>query len=138
MRSFKLAVLSIIIIFIFLSCNTKSDEPVITDSGLKYIDLVVGKGDSPNIGQRVSVHYTGWLEDGKKFDSSYDRNTPIEFTVGVDEMIRGFDEGILSMKKGGKRKLFIPSDLAYGSNGIPGVIPPDALIIFEVELVDIN
>jgi len=138
MQSIKLLFLSILAIFIFLACNTKSDEPVVTESGLKYIDLVEGKGDVPEAGQRVTAHYTGWLEDGKKFDSSYDRNTPIEFTIGVGEMIPGFDEGVLSMKKGGKRKLFIPSNLAYGSDGIPGVIPADATIIFEVELVDIN
>ncbi len=138
MRSFKYIVLNLIVIFIFISCNSKSEELVFTDSGLKYIDLVVGDGDVPKVGQRVTVHYTGWLEDGKKFDSSYDRNTPLEFTVGVGEMIRGFDEGIISMKEGGKRKLFIPSNLAYGSNGIPGVIPPDATIIFEVELLDIQ
>lgn len=138
MQNIKWVRLSIIVIFIFLSCSSKSNEPVITDSGLKYIDLVVGDGDVPKVGQRVTVHYTGWLEDGKKFDSSYDRNTPLEFTVGVGEMIRGFDEGVLSMKEGGKRKLFIPSNLAYGSNGIPGVIPPQATIIFEVELVDIQ
>ena len=138
MQNIKWVMLSIIVIYIFLSCSSKSDEPVITDSGLKYIDMVLGDGDAPKVGQRVTVHYTGWLEDGKKFDSSYDRNTPLEFSVGVGEMIRGFDEGILSMKKGGKRKLFIPSNLAYGSNGIPGVIPPDASIIFEVELIDIN
>jgi peptidylprolyl isomerase len=138
MQNIKWITLSIIVIYIFLSCSSKSDEPVITDSGLKYIDMVLGDGDVPKVGQRVTVHYTGWLEDGKKFDSSYNRNTPLEFSVGVGEMIRGFDEGILSMKKGGKRKLFIPSNLAYGSNGIPGVIPPDATIIFEVELIDIN
>lgn len=138
MRSFKYMVLNLIVIFIFISCNSKSEELVFTDSGLKYIDLVVGDGDVPKVGQRVTVHYTGWLEDGKKFDSSYDRNTPLEFAVGVGEMIRGFDEGIISMKEGGKRKLFIPSNLAYGSNGIPGVIPPDVTIIFEVELLDIQ
>ncbi len=109
----------------------------ISDSGLHYEDLAEGEGPVAGPGQQVSVHYTGWLEDGTKFDSSVDRNQPFQFALGKGMVIRGWDEGVAGMKVGGKRKLTIPPHLAYGSRGAGGVIPPNATLIFEVELLDI-
>lgn len=106
-------------------------------SGLSYTDLVVGKGAAPVSGKTVTVHYTGWLEDGKKFDSSLDRGQPFVFRIGAGEVIPGWDEGVMSMKVGGKRKLFIPAQLGYGAAGAGGVIPPNANLVFEVELLDV-
>ena len=111
---------------------------VTTASGLKYEDLVVGKGASPKSGDTVSVHYTGWLTDGKKFDSSKDRGQPFQFPIGQGRVIKGWDEGVMTMKVGGKRKLTIPSSLGYGERGAGGVIPPNATLIFEVELLGLN
>lgn len=119
----------------------KSDSPektVTTPSGLQYVDLAEGSGESPRAGASVTVHYTGWLTDGKKFDSSVDRGQPFVFPIGRGKVIRGWDEGVSTMKVGGKRKLIIPSDLAYGSRGAGGVIPPDATLVFEVELLSVN
>lgn len=109
-----------------------------TDSGLKYEDLTVGDGDQASAGQRVSVHYTGWLLEGEKFDSSLDRGQPFQFTLGKGMVIRGWDEGVTGMKVGGKRRLTIPSQLGYGSRGAGGVIPPNATLVFDVELLDIS
>jgi peptidylprolyl isomerase len=109
-----------------------------TDSGLKYYDLKIGDGDSPRPEQPVKVNYTGWLEDGAKFDSSLDRGHPITFILGVGQVIPGWDEGIASMKEGGQRQLVIPPELAYGEEGAPGAIPPKATLIFEVELLEIR
>ncbi len=109
-----------------------------TASGLKYTDEVVGTGESPKKGETVTVHYTGTLTDGKKFDSSKDRDEPFSFTIGVGQVIKGWDEGVLSMKVGSKRKLIIPSDLGYGSRGAGGVIPPNATLLFDVELISIK
>jgi FKBP-type peptidyl-prolyl cis-trans isomerase FkpA len=110
-----------------------------TPSGLQYEDLVVGTGDSPRRGQTASVHYTGWLDNGQKFDSSLDRGRPFEFQVGAGQVIKGWDEGVATMKVGGKRKLLIPPDLGYGSRGAGGgVIPPNANLTFEVELLGIK
>lgn len=111
---------------------------VTTPSGLKYVDLAVGKGPTPKAGDRVFVHYTGWLTNGKKFDSSVDRNQPFDFVLGRGEVIKGWDEGVASMHVGGKRKLTIPSRLAYGPRGVGGVIPPNATLIFEVELLRVR
>lgn len=108
---------------------------VSTPSGLQYEDLKVGNGDSPRAGQTVVVHYTGWLTDGSKFDSSFDRAQPFEFRIGQGQVIKGWDEGVMSMKVGGKRKLTIPANLGYGARGAGGVIPPDATLIFEVDLL---
>jgi hypothetical protein len=109
-----------------------------TPSGLQYIDLVEGTGDSPTPGARVTVHYTGTLENGTKFDSSVDRNEPFEFQIGVGRVIRGWDEGVMTMKVGGKRKLVIPAELGYGARGAGGVIPPNATLIFDVELLGVK
>jgi peptidylprolyl isomerase len=109
-----------------------------TPSGLKYHDIVVGDGAQPQSGQTVVVHYTGWLEDGTQFDSSLSRGETFEFTLGAGQVIPGWDEGLSTMKVGGKRQLVIPADLGYGSGGAGGVIPPNATLIFEVELVDIK
>jgi peptidylprolyl isomerase len=109
-----------------------------TDSGLMYYDLQVGEGPSPQEGQEVTVQYTGWLTDGVKFDSSVDRGQPFTFVVGSGQVIPGWDEGVLSMKVDGQRQLVIPSELGYGPDGYAGVIPPNATLIFEVELLDIK
>ncbi len=109
-----------------------------TASGLKYYDFVVGTGASPKQGQQVTVHYTGWLVDGKKFDSSLDRGQPFGFAIGAGQVIRGWDEGVMSMKVGGKRQLVIPAELGYGARGAGGVIPPNATLIFEVELLGVK
>lgn len=112
-----------------------------TDSGLRYKDLKVGDGAVPSPGDTVKVHYTGWLEDFdsvKKFDSSYDRRSPLVFKVGVRQVIAGWDEGLLTnLKVGGKRNLVIPAALGYGSRGAGGVIPPNATLYFTVELVGV-
>lgn len=114
------------------------DKLVKTPSGLQYEDLVAGSGDSPKAGKQVTVHYTGWLTDGTKFDSSVDRNEPFTFVIGAGQVIPGWDEGVMSMKIGGKRKLVIPAQLGYGSAGAGGVIPPNATLVFEVILLDIK
>jgi peptidylprolyl isomerase len=111
---------------------------VTTPSGLKYVDLVEGTGASPELGQSVTVHYTGTLEDGKKFDSSVDRGQPFVFQIGMGRVIKGWDEGVMTMKIGGKRKLIIPAALGYGARGAGGVIPPNATLIFEVELLGVK
>ena len=111
---------------------------VTTESGLQYYDLETGDGAVPEVGQTVSVHYTGWLEDGTKFDSSLDRGRPFTFVLGAGQVIPGWDEGVATMKVGGKRQLVIPPDLAYGEAGAGGVIPPNATLIFEVELLDVQ
>ena len=112
-------------------------KEVTTPSGLQYIDLKVGLGATAQAGQTVSVHYTGWLENGKKFDSSVDRGQPFSFPLGAGRVIKGWDEGVQGMKVGGKRKLIIPSQLGYGARGAGGAIPPNATLIFEVELLGV-
>jgi FKBP-type peptidyl-prolyl cis-trans isomerase FkpA len=111
---------------------------ITTVSGLKYEDLKEGAGPAATTGKTVSVHYTGWLTDGKKFDSSKDRNEPFNFPLGAGRVIKGWDEGVAGMKVGGKRKLTIPPGLGYGPRGAGGVIPPNATLVFEVELLKIN
>ncbi len=109
-----------------------------TPSGLQYWDIKVGAGVEAVNGKTVQVHYTGWLTDGKKFDSSVDRREPFSFTLGAQQVIRGWDEGVKGMKVGGKRQLKIPPALGYGSRGAGGVIPPNATLIFDVELLGVN
>jgi len=112
-------------------------KQVTTPSGLKYVDVKVGKGASPVKGKMVKVHYTGTLENGKKFDSSVDRNQPFTFVIGVSQVIAGWDEGVMGMKVGGKRKLIIPAALGYGARGAGSDIPPNATLLFDVELLDV-
>lgn len=109
-----------------------------TASGLQYEDIVVGDGPSPQAGNTVTVHYTGTLPDGAKFDSSRDRGQPFTFTIGVGQVIKGWDEGVLSMKVGGRRNLTIPASLGYGARGAGGVIPPNATLLFDVELLEVK
>ena len=119
--------------------DDKKEEKVVTKpSGLQYVDLKEGTGEEAKAGNRVSVHYTGWLKDGKKFDSSLDRNQPFQFQLGAGMVIQGWDEGVAGMKVGGKRKLIIPPDLGYGKRGAGNVIPPDATLTFEVELLEVK
>jgi FKBP-type peptidyl-prolyl cis-trans isomerase len=111
---------------------------VTTKSGLQYKEIKVGTGATPTQGQTVTVHYTGTLEDGSKFDSSRDRNSPFSFKLGVGQVIKGWDEGLSTMKVGGRRQLIIPPELGYGARGAGGVIPPNAVLIFDVELLKIS
>jgi FKBP-type peptidyl-prolyl cis-trans isomerase len=113
-------------------------KPVTTPSGLKYWDLKKGTGAVAKSGSPVKVHYTGWLTDGKKFDSSVDRGEPFAFKLGAGMVIKGWDEGVAGMKVGGKRQLRIPPELGYGARGAGGVIPPNAELIFDVELLGVD
>jgi len=122
-----------------IASKTMTDANAIsTPSGLKYIEIKEGTGAQPQAGQTVSVHYTGTLEDGTKFDSSRDRNQPFSFKLGAGQVIKGWDEGLSTMKVGGQRQLIIPPGLGYGSRGAGGVIPPNATLIFDVELLKIS
>jgi len=112
--------------------------PTTTPSGLIIDDIVVGNGAAAAAGQKVKVHYTGWLTNGTKFDSSKDRNDPFVFPLGAGNVIKGWDEGVQGMKVGGKRKLTIPPALGYGARGAGGVIPPNATLVFEVELLGVG
>ncbi|MDA0189915.1 MAG: FKBP-type peptidyl-prolyl cis-trans isomerase [Proteobacteria bacterium] len=111
---------------------------VTTESGLQIEDLTVGNGATASAGKHVVVHYTGWLTDGRKFDSSKDRNDPFQFPLGMRHVIAGWDEGVQGMQVGGVRKLTIPPQLGYGARGAGGVIPPNATLVFEVELLDVR
>ena len=112
--------------------------PTKTASGLEYWDIKVGTGAVAQSGQHVKVDYTGWLTNGKKFDSSVGTGKPFDFMLGASQVIKGWDEGVAGMKVGGKRQLRIPPDLAYGAKGYPGAIPPNATLIFDVQLVDVK
>lgn len=109
-----------------------------SENNLVIEEIVIGDGDEAQAGRVVSVHYTGWLTDGVKFDSSVDRNEPFDFPLGRGYVIRGWDEGVAGMKVGGKRKLTIPPEMGYGARGAGGVIPPNATLVFEVELLAIR
>ena len=125
-------------IMAILSAEAAGGKTVKTESGLQYVEVKEGTGETPKTGQKIAVHYTGTLEDGTKFDSSVDRGQPIVFTLGVGQVIKGWDEGLSTMKVGGKRQLIIPADLGYGSRGAGAAIPPNATLLFDVELVEIK
>jgi tetratricopeptide (TPR) repeat protein len=127
-----------LVILMVLAACTYSQDTLSTVSGLKYIILKQGKGKRSEIGKVAEVHYTGWLLDGKKFDSSRDRNEPFEFVLGAKQVIKGWDEGVALMKIGDEFRMILPPDLAYGKRGAGEVIPPDATLIFDVELLGIH
>lgn len=135
-----LALAASVVGYLILNRSGQVGAEITTASGLKYTDQVVGTGATPRKGQTVSVHYTGTLENGKKFDSSYDHpgKRPLEFQLGTPDIIEGWNEGIATMKVGGKRKLITPPSLAYKSYGKPPLIPPNATLIFDVELVAVK
>ena len=137
-----LCLLSLIALFAFgqsPSAPAKvQGKPQTKPDGLQYWDIKVGSGAEAKAGQQVTVHYTGWLTDGKKFDSSLDRGQPFTFKLGAGQVIKGWDEGVAGMKIGGKRQLRIPPELGYGSRGAGGVIPPNATLIFDVELLGVQ
>ena len=122
---------------ILLPTEISEDDFTVTDSGLKYYDIVEGDGAEATSGSTVTVNYTGWLTDNVKFDSSLDRSTPFSFTLGSGQVITGWDEGVAGMKVGGKRQLVIPAELGYGDTG-SGIIPPGATLVFEVELLGVE
>ena len=117
---------------------TIPDDAVTSDTGLKYVILKKGDGKEATPRRSVKVHYTGWLMDGKKFDSSRDHNGPFEFRLGAHRVIEGWEEGVLRMRVGEKRRLYIPSDLGYGAQGYPPLIPKNAMLVFEIELLDVR
>ena len=122
--------------------NSDAQETITTSSGLQYIEHEVGSGDVAKAGDNVAVHYTGWLykdgEKGAKFDSSVDRGQPFTFPLGAGRVIKGWDEGVAGMQPGGKRTLILKPALAYGASGAGGVIPPNATLMFDVELIEIQ
>lgn len=138
----KIVLMGVLVLLLLLTgCGAKDadkEEVVTTKTGLQYVDIKVGEGTLPKLGDTVVVHYTGWLEDGTKFDSSVDRGEPFSFPIGMGRVILGWDEGVGTMRVGGVRKLIIPPDLGYGARGAGGVIPPNATLIFEVELLEIR
>lgn len=131
-------VVAFVLSLILQGRKTTSGNEQTTASGLKYTDEVVGSGASAQLGQSVTVHYTGTLTDGTKFDSSLDHNQPLTFTLGAKNIISGWNEGIAGMKVGGKRKLIIPPNLGYGTAGRPPLIPPNATLFFDIELLDVK
>ncbi len=139
----KRVILSLVAILVLFACGgkkaVKEEKPEIqkTPSGLKFVELKAGKGERPSPGQTIVIHYVGKLENGEVFDSSRDRGKPLEFIYGSGKVIEGLEEGVATMKPGGKRKLIIPPDLGYGSRSV-GPIPANSTLIFEVELIDVR
>jgi hypothetical protein len=152
MKMKKIPLFSALLAMGFFGCGSDDSGPVVcppnlgvgldsmttTASGLQYQDLLIGDGAMAQAGNAVVVHYTGWLTDGTKFDSSVDRGTPFSFNLGAGEVIPGWDEGVAGMRVCGKRKLLIPPELAYGDAGAGGAIPPGATLEFDVELLEVN
>ena len=140
LSNIKNCALLVLIVIFLLPCTGQAAEEVMvtTPSGLQYADLVVGSGREAHAGETATVHYTGTLVDGTKFDSSKDRNKPFPFRLGAGHVIKGWDEGVEGMKIGGTRKLVIPPRLGYGARGAGSTIPPNATLIFEVELLDLR
>ncbi len=130
--------IGLVISCLFVGCKMDESKLITTTSGLQYEDVQVGTGETPKTGQVVTVHYTGTLRDGTKFDSSVDRGQPLTFTLGVGQVIKGWDEGLSTMKVGGKRKLVIPPSLGYGAQAVGGVIPANSTLCFDVELIGIQ
>jgi FKBP-type peptidyl-prolyl cis-trans isomerase len=135
--------ISALILLVSISSISAADKPaagtlMFTDSGLEYIDLVVGTGREAGPGDTATVNYTGWLENGKKFDSSFDHGKPFSFRIGAGQVIKGWEEGVTGMKVGGKRKLMVPPFLGYGARGAGDAIPPNAKLTFEVELLTLR
>ena len=139
--------LTLLALFLLIGCQptlrTYPGEPTAMgkkslSSGLSYQEIKEGTGTEARSGQQVTVHYTGYLNNGKKFDSSVDRGKPFTFTLGTGQVIKGWDEGVAGMKVGGKRKLIIPPEMGYGSRGTGGIIPPNAELVFDVELLDVK
>ena len=131
------AVAAAVIAYVVVNRTSQAGNELTTDSGMKYVDLKVGDGASPRMGQGVRVHYTGWLENGTEFDSSYKRGQPAEFSLGPG-LIPGWNEALQSMKVGGKRRIILPPKLAYGQAGRPPSIPPNATLTFEIELLGVR
>ncbi|HEY8224647.1 MAG TPA: FKBP-type peptidyl-prolyl cis-trans isomerase [Pyrinomonadaceae bacterium] len=127
-----------VVAFVWSRRRQASGPEIVTASGLKYVDIVTGDGPTPQLGQTLTVNYTGTLLNGKKFDSSFDHGQPYKFRIGRGEVIKGWDEGLMTMKVGGKRKLTVPPALGYGVRGQPPDIPPNSILLFEVELLDIK
>ena len=141
-RVFVSAILFALVVVTMVSQNANAAGETTTPSGLRIIDVKQGTGPMPQAGQTVTVNYTGWLyvdgKKGKKFDSSLDRNQPFSFTIGQGQVIKGWDEGVSTMHVGGTRTLIIPPDLGYGASGAGGVIPPNATLIFDVDLISVK
>jgi FKBP-type peptidyl-prolyl cis-trans isomerase len=118
--------------------NAEPGREVVTASGLRYLDLRLGQGDEAALGKIVEVHYVGWLEDGTRFDSSRDQDRPLTFRLGAGDALKGWDEGLVGMKVGGKRKLVIPPGLGFGKQGVGSVVPPNAILYYEFELLGVR
>jgi FKBP-type peptidyl-prolyl cis-trans isomerase len=140
MRTFALtiAILTLIISAAAQTPTKVTGEPTKTPSGLEYWDIKVGTGAEAKPGHTVKVDYTGWLTNGKKFDSSVGTGRPFQFMLGAGQVIKGWDEGVAGMKVGGKRQLRVPPELAYGAKGFPGAIPPNSTLVFDVQLLDVK
>lgn len=142
MSPYRISISLLFVLLMSFTAFAETPKMNTTPSGLKYSDSTVGTGTEAVSGKTVDVHYTGWLDDagnkGKKFDSSVDRGEPFSFSLGAGEVIKGWDEGVAGMKIGGKRTLFIPASLGYGARGAGGVIPPNANLIFDVELLGVH